>query len=70
MECGASNNGLWADFTIFFRLSEFIKCPIESWSTKTCKPYMNVGDEFNTNKKLTMAYQEGMNNHIEPVNIF
>jgi hypothetical protein len=29
MEGGASNGGLWVDFTIFFWLSEFIKRPIE-----------------------------------------
>jgi hypothetical protein len=27
MECKASNGGLWADFTIFFWLSKFIKRP-------------------------------------------
>jgi len=61
MECRASNGGLWADFTIFFWLSEFIKHPIEAWSTRTCRPYMNVGDEFNMNEKLILAYHEGMN---------
>ncbi len=25
MECGATNGGLWADFTIFFWLVQFIK---------------------------------------------
>jgi hypothetical protein len=44
LECEASNGGLWADFTIFFWLSEFIKCPMEAWSIRTCRPYMNVGD--------------------------
>jgi len=65
MECEASNGGLWATFTIFFWLSEFIKRPIEAWSTRTCKPYMNMGDEFNTNEKLILAYHEGMNSHFE-----
>jgi hypothetical protein len=67
MECGASNGGLWVDFTIFFRLSEFIKHPIEAWSTRTCRPYMNVGDEFNMNEKLILTYHEDMNGHFEPV---
>jgi len=67
MECETSNGGLWADFTIFFWLSEFIKCPIEAWSTRTCRPYMNVGDKFNTNEKLIFAYHEGMNGHFELV---
>jgi hypothetical protein len=67
MECGASNNGLWADFTILFWLCGFIKRPIEAWSIRTCKPYMNVGDKFNTNEKLILAYHEGMNGHFESV---
>jgi hypothetical protein len=67
MECGASNGGLWVDFASFFWLSELIKHPIEAWSTRTCRPYMNVGDEFNTNEKLILAYHEGMNGHFEPV---
>jgi hypothetical protein len=67
MECGASNGGLWVDFKIFFLLSEFIKHPIEAWSTRTCRPYMNVGDKFNTNEKLILAYHEGMNGHFELV---
>ncbi|CAM6072545.1 unnamed protein product, partial [Sphagnum tenellum] len=46
-------------------LSKFIKCPIEAWSTRTCRPYMNVGEEFNTNDKLILAYHEGMNSHFE-----
>jgi hypothetical protein len=65
MECGALNNGLSADFTIFFWVSEFIKHLVEAWSTRTCRPYMNVGDEFNTNDKLILAYHEGMNSHFE-----
>jgi hypothetical protein len=67
MKCKPSNDGLWADFTIFFWLFEFIKCPIEAWSTRKCKPYMNVGDESNTNEKLILAYHEGMNNQFELV---
>ncbi len=67
MECGALNGGFWVDFTIFFWLSELIKHPIEAWSIRTCRPYMNVGDEFNTNEKLILAYHEGMNGHFEPV---
>jgi len=67
MECRASNGGLWADFTIFFWLSKIIKLPIEAWSTRTCRPYMNVGDEFNMNEKLLLAYHEGMNGHFEPI---
>jgi hypothetical protein len=59
MECRASNGGLWADFTIFFWLSEIIKLPIEAWSTRTCRPYMN--------EKLIFAYHEGMNGHFEPI---
>jgi hypothetical protein len=67
MECGALNGGFWVDFTIFFWLSELIKHPIEAWSIRTCRPYMNVGDEFNTNEKLILAYHEGMNGHFELV---
>jgi hypothetical protein len=67
MECGASNGGLWADFTIFFWLSKFIKCRIEAWLTKTCRPYMNVRHKFNTNEKLILAYHEGMNGHFESI---
>jgi hypothetical protein len=66
MECRASNSDLWANFTIFFWLSKFIKRP-KSWSTRTCRPYMNVGDEFNMNEKLILAYHEGMNGHFELV---
>jgi hypothetical protein len=69
MECKASNNGLWGDFTIFFWLSKFTKCPIKAWSTRTCRPYMNVGEEFNTNDKLLLASHEGMNSHFELVKI-
>ncbi len=67
MEGGASNGGLWVDFTIFFWLSKFIKWPRTAWSTRTCRPYMNVGDKFNMNEKLTLAYHEGMNDHFEQV---
>jgi hypothetical protein len=52
MECGATNGGLWANFTIFFWLNQFIKHPLEMWSTRTCKPYMNVGTKFNVSEKL------------------
>jgi hypothetical protein len=34
MECGATNGNLWVDFTIFFWLVQFIKHPLEAWSTK------------------------------------
>jgi hypothetical protein len=67
LEYGASNYGLWFDFTTFFWLSEFIKRPIEAWSTKTSRAHMNVGDKFNTNEKLILAYHEGMNGHFELV---
>ncbi len=67
MKCRTSNGGLWVDFTIFFWLSEFIKRPIKTWSTRTCRPYMNVGNEFNTSEKLILAYHEGMNGHFELV---
>jgi hypothetical protein len=67
MECKASKNGLWADFTIFFWLSTFIKRLIEAWSTKTCKSYMNVGDKFNMNEKIILAYHEGTNGNFESV---
>jgi hypothetical protein len=38
MECGETNGGLLADFTIFFWLIQFIQHPLEAWSTRTCKP--------------------------------
>jgi hypothetical protein len=65
MECGVTTGGLWADFTIFFWLTQFIKHPLEAWSTRTCKPYMNVGIEFNASEKLILTYHEGMNGHFE-----
>ncbi len=67
MECGVTNGGLWADFTIFFWLTQFIKHPLEAWSTRTCKPYMNVGIEFNASEKLILMYHEGMNGHFKLV---
>jgi hypothetical protein len=67
MECGMTNGGLLADFTIFFWLAQFIKHLMEAWSTKTCKPYMNVGTKFNASEKLISTYHEGMNGHFKPI---
>ncbi len=63
LECEASNGGLWADFTIFFWLSEFIKCPMEAWSIRTCRPYMNVGDiqyEWEVNFGISWGYERSL----------
>jgi hypothetical protein len=40
----------------FFWLTQFIKHPLEMWSTRTCKPYMNVGTKFNASEKLILTY--------------
>jgi hypothetical protein len=40
---------------------------LEAWSTRTCKPYMNVGIEFNASKNLFLMYHEGMNGQFELV---
>jgi hypothetical protein len=61
MECGVTNGGLSADFTIFFWLVQFIKHPLEAWSTRTCKPYINASE------KIILTYQEAMNGHFKPI---
>ncbi len=70
MECGVINGGLWADFTIFFWLAQFIKHPLEMWSSRTCKPYMNMGIKFNASEKLILMSHEGMNGHFKPMTCF
>jgi len=70
MECGATNGGLWANCTIFFWLAQFIKHPLEMWSSRTCKPYMNMGTKFNASEKLILTYHEGMNGHFKPITCF
>jgi hypothetical protein len=40
---------------------------LEAWSTRTCKPYVNVGENINSSEKLIWMYHGGMNGHFEPV---
>ncbi len=40
MGLSALEGGIWADFTIFFWLAQFVKSTIEAW------PYITIGEEF------------------------